>query len=60
LSDYVLSFTLLPFTVAQLGRHTGDYDNFRYYCFSANGLGRDFALSGTTLYTPPSNGDNLA
>jgi len=36
--DYVLTTVMMPFVVAQMGRHTGDYGIINYSIFSATGL----------------------
>jgi len=53
--DYVLTVTLMPFVVAQMGRHTVDYDTINYSIFSPSGLPPEVRLDDAEpqKYTPP-------
>ena len=53
--DYVLTALLMPFVVAQMGRHTVDYSIINYSFFSATGLAPEMKLGDAepATYLPP-------
>ena len=65
--DFILSAVFTPWVIAQMGRHTGDYNNHDGYFFTKNGFLDEIELSdpestdgtcyrqteGATMYTPP-------
>jgi len=56
--DFCKTVTCMPCTVAQLGRHTADYENFPGYCCSKTGLPENVSIiapsnSRRSTYTPP-------
>lgn len=59
--DYLLTATMMPFVVAQMGRHTVDHSIINYSMFSPSGLPPGVRLegSGTQTYVPPGSPLNL-
>lgn len=43
--DYILSVFFLRFVIAQMGRHTGDYDKNDAYIWTATGLSNEWDLT---------------
>jgi hypothetical protein len=43
--DYLLSIFAMPFTIAQMGRHTASYENFEASFCTHHGLSKDVTMS---------------
>jgi len=56
--DFCKTITCMPCTIAQMGRHTADYDSFPGYCCSKTGLPENVSIiapsnARVSTYAPP-------